>query len=868
MQEPVTRDADAESKHLSRDLFISLILAAVTVALYWPATRFEFNNYDDAQYVTRNPWVQQGLNIDSVYWAFTTGYAGNWHPITWLSHMLDCQLYALAPGGHHFTNLLFHTINTLLLYALLRRLTGNIWRVAFVAALFAWHPLHVESVAWVAERKDVLSTFFALLTLVAYVHYAEEIDSHSQESKASERQPPYEHRSPYIPYVFALFFYALGLLSKPMLVSLPIILLLLDYWPLRRIAQRALPNTGLQAEAATGHSRPNPLRRIGFEKIPFFLLAILSCLITFHVQRSAGAMYLTDLPLAGRIANAVHSYVGYLEKIFWPHHLAVLYPYARNLPWPRVLASGVILLAISALVCWRARRRRHLLVGWLWFLVTLAPVIGLIQVGEQALADRYTYIPAVGLFILVAWEAGQLRASWPRLVWLMAPIAILILAGCLAATTRQLQYWKNSVTLFTHTLEVTTDNAVAHCNLGEALALKGNSQEALIHFNDALRLRPDYVQALNNKASLFNEQGRLDDAIDLFNAVLQQRPDWYLAHKNLGVALLKKGRIDDAIAHFRQAVQNNPADYQALANLAAALAQKGRLDDAITQYQNSLRVAPTALAENGLGGVLQTQGKLDEAARHYRAAIKLRHDFSEARNNLGAILNQQGHYAEAELHLAVAVNVNSNFALAHCNLGNSCLGLGKLADAAVEYSEAIRLDGSLLEAHYNLANLLAHEQQWEAALAHYSETLRLDPDFPDAHANLANVLEHRGDITAAIEHYRTALRLNPQSAIALRKLAWILATQPDPKLRDGSEAVRLATLATQLPGSPDPVAWDTLAAASAETGQFAAATNAASKALELAQAANLTDLSAQIQARLQLYQTGHSYHEAQVESRK
>ena len=394
-------------KNSQRIRAICLLLATITLALYWPVTGFEFNNYDDAQYITKNPVVQSGITTETVAWAFRSGYAGNWHPLTWLSHMLDCEIYGLNAGGHHFTNVLFHTANTLLLFSLLRRLTGAVWRAAFVAALFAWHPLHVESVAFVAERKDVLSTFFAWLTLLAYWSWV--------------KTPGWPR------YTLALLLFALGLMSKPMLVTLPLLMLLLDFWPLERLQLDKFQSWYLRLK----------------EKLPFLVLTLVFCGVTFRVQKSGGAMSLTDLTFANRVANALNSYVGYIAKIFWPRDLTVFYPYPHHLPSGRVISAGIIVFLISAGVLWVVRRRPHLAVGWFWFLISLVPVIGLVQVGDQAMADRYTYLPSVGVFIMVAWEVPGWLAGWPRREWILASAASVVLAGCLTATSRQLQYWKN-----------------------------------------------------------------------------------------------------------------------------------------------------------------------------------------------------------------------------------------------------------------------------------------------------------------------------------------------------------------------------------------------------------------------------------------
>ncbi|MDE3065912.1 MAG: tetratricopeptide repeat protein [Verrucomicrobiota bacterium] len=812
-------------KNSQRNQVISLLLAAITLALYWPVTGFEFNNYDDALYITENPVVQSGFTINTVAWAFRTGYGCNWHPLTWLSHMLDCEIYGLNAGGHHFTNVLFHVANTLLLFGLLRRLTGAVWRAAFVAALFAWHPLHVESVAFVAERKDVLSTFFAFLTLLAYCSWV--------------KVPGWPR------YALALLLFALGLMSKPMLVTLPLMMLLLDFWPLGRLELDKFQSWCLRVK----------------EKLPFFALTLISCYVTFRVQESGGAMSLRNLTFAHRVANALNSYVGYIARIFWPRDLAVFYPYPRDLPLGRVISAGIIISLISAGVLWFVRRRPHLAVGWYWFLISLVPVIGLVQVGGQAMADRYTYIPSIGLFMVVAWEVPSRLAAWPQNRRMLALVASVALAGCLAVTSRQLQYWKNSVTLFTHAIKVTKDNALAHCNLGEALATGGKPEAALAEFNEALRINTNYPQALNDKGALLQQLGRVDEAIEQFKLLLRSQPHWYLAQRNFGLALFEQGKIDEAIVHFRAALRSNPADDRSLANLGIALARQGKLDEAMVQYRAALQIAPNAYAENALGSALEAQGKLDEAVRHYRAAVKIKPNFAEARNNLGAVLNAQGQFAEAQKQFVAALAVKPDFAEAHCNLGNALLSEGKVNEAAAQYAKTLRLQSNSFSAHYNLANILFEQKQWGPALSHYQRALRLNPAFADVHVRLGMVLSQQGDDSGAIVQYRAALRLNPHTLSALKKLAWLLATSPNPKLRNGTEAVHLATQATQE-NPADAEAWDSLAEAEAVVGQFGNAVSNAKKALALATASHQNNLAGQVQNRLQLYESGHSLPES------
>jgi len=820
----------------SKVVLICILLTLVTLGLYWPVTGFDFINFDDAQYVTTNPNVQAGYSIKSVIWAFTTHHASNWHPVTWLSHILDCRLYGLHAGGHHFTSVLFHVANALLLFGLSQRLTGATWRSALVAALFAWHPLHVESVAWVSERKDVLSTFFALLTLWAYWFYV----------KAPNRWR----------YGLTLLCFVCGLMSKPMLVTLPLLLLLLDYWPLGR-------NRDLKG-ALIDKTRQTPLRiwtRLVVEKVPFFILAAISSSITYWAQiilRDQGGLHLT---FGERAANALNSYTRYIGKLIWPENLSVFYPYPHHLPVVQIIGAGLLLAAFSILAFRYCRSRPHLIVGWLWFLVALVPVIGLIQVGGQSLADRYTYIPSIGLFMAFAWESPYLlgTGNWAR--WICGIAAMLILTSCLVITSRQLRYWKNSATLFTDAIEVTRDNAVAQCNLGEALLAQGNREDALVHLNEALRIEPNYVIARNVRGDLFYEQGKFREAAAELNAALALRPGFDLAHNNLGKALLALGRRGEAEAQFRAAVKCDPDSGANLVNLGLFLAKQGRLDEAVGQYQAALRLAPNCDAENALGSALESQGKVGQAVEHYKMALKINPDFAEAHCNLGAILNEQGNFAEAVKHFAAAIKIKPDFAEAHYDWGNALIGQDKPDDAAMQYAEAVRLKPDYMEACFNLGNVMLQRRQWPEALKYYAAAAHIQPDFIEAQVRMAMVLRFMGNGRDAIAHYRTALQLNARSVTALQGLAWVLATNPDSKLRNGTEAVGLATQATESEGASDPIVWDTLAAAYAEIGQFEEAVKTANKAINLATVAGYKQLADQIQNRRQMYEQGQAFHE-------
>jgi protein O-mannosyl-transferase len=573
-------------KPARQKLLLCLLLCLLAGIAWWPVTRCGFVALDDPAYVTGNVQVQAGLTLKGVAWAFSTSHSANWHPLTWLSHMLDAQVFGPGPAGPHIVNLLFHVANTLLLFGLLRRLTGAVWRSAFVAALFALHPLHVESVAWVSERKDVLSAFFFLLTLWAYGRYAEgrmqNVECRSQDSvsrithHASHSYPPAS-----IFYALSLLSFGLGLMSKPMLVTVPFVLLLLDYWPLDRF--------GLKTQDASLKTILPLLR----EKIPFFLLSALSSVVTYVAQHSGGAvMSAAELSLPGRIANALVSYVRYVAKLLWPANLACFYPRPEHWPVWQVAGAILVLAGITALVLRLLSSHRYLATGWFWFVGTLVPVIGLVQVGEQAMADRYTYIPSIGLFVLAAWGLGDLVCRWPRLKPLLVSFSVLALPGLLLVTRQQVQYWQTSEGLFRHALAVTEDNPWVHCLLADTLADAGDSQGAEVHCREALRLKPGFPEVQILYARVLARGKKFKEATAVLAEVLRQNPADAAAHLTLGSVLSQTGDASRAIEHYRQALSAKPNYAEAHFNLASLLAQHGDVSGAIDSYSRGLRWQP------------------------------------------------------------------------------------------------------------------------------------------------------------------------------------------------------------------------------------------------------------------------------------
>ena len=628
------------------------VLTLFTLLLYWPSTNNDFVNCDDPVYVLLNQHVIGGLTFENVTWAASTGYNHNWHPLTWLSHMTDCQLFGLNPSAHHLTSPLLHVLNTILVFVFLRLLTGAVWRSFMVAALFGWHPLHVESVAWVSERKDVLSCCFGLLSLIFYVHF---VRSKTGNPKSVTRN-----------YLLSLGCLALGLMSKPMLVTWPFVLLLLGYWPLRRISELRF--------------RSSDLKPLLLEKIPFLGLSTIVSIVTYHVQKQGGSLGMAEnLPVAARASNAIVSYCRYLGKLFWPTDLAVFYPHPGHWPVADVVLAATLLLGITAFVFIQRGKFPFLLMGWLWFLGTLVPVIGLVQVGDQAMADRYTYIPSLGIFILIIWGGFEVTKPWPKPELARWGVGLAALSLCVVFTREQLGFWRNGEILFRHTLAVTRNNYFAQSGLGVALYHQGKIDEAILHYQESLKLRPTDADTLSNLATALADCGRNNEAIAAYQAglkiqpadpalhnnlgtVLAQngqpdaaireyqeairlQPDFASAHKNIANTLLNLNRIDEAIKHYQEAIHNQPNDPESLNNWGVALFKHGQIDEALIQYKKSIELKPNyADARNNLAAALFNLGRIDEAIAQFREVVRLEPSDNIARENLARALQLQGEH--------------------------------------------------------------------------------------------------------------------------------------------------------------------------------------------------------------------------------
>ena len=687
---------------------MGLLLALVTLLVYLPVADHGFSIFDDDDYVTKNHIVQNGLTWTGLKWAFTTWHASNWHPLTWLSHMLDCELFGLNAGAHHSVNLLLHAANTVLLFVLLLRLTNLLRPSAFVAALFAWSPLHVESVAWISERKDVLSTLFALLALLAYTRYAQRrLKVESREPMVKSSVPAPGSRLWTLDHALALFFFALSLMSKPMLVTLPFVMLLLDFWPLQRSP---------------------PFWRLVFEKWPFFVLVAVSCIITFLAQHHGGMVVsLEEIPLPYRLDNVPLAYTRYLVKMLWPVHLAIFYPLPKTISPPAAVAAMAVLLATSAAVWFGRKRGPYGLVGWLWFLGTMVPVIGLVQVGYAAIADRYTYFPSIGIFIALTFAIRDWanRLQFPSTV--LTTAAVLILGGYVALTENQLRCWRDDESLFSHAISVTKDNEPAHLSLGLAYEMEGRKADALAEYRIALKLNPYRLKTYSDLAHLLADSGHTNEALAELHEALRLNPEDAPSHDSLANLLADSGHPNEALAEFREAVRINPK---------------------------------SAALHNNLGAMLVELGRFDEAMEHYAAAA------------------------------------------------------------------------------------------------------RLDPAGWRAPYLTGKALLKQGRDLEAIPHFRQALQIDPDNLQVLLYLAQVLASDENPKVRDGRAALALASSANALTGGTQPAMLDVLAMACAEQGHFDDAQKAAQEALNLTKTSGMTNAATVIRQRLQLYQNHQPFRQS------
>jgi protein O-mannosyl-transferase len=726
---PVVRDENSpggENRQLAvlRSAAICCFLALAVWAVFGQTVHFDFINYDDDAVVYENPAVTRGLDVQEIVRVFTRNSGrDSWFPLTDVSHMLDWQLYGPDAGGHHLTNVLLHAAAAIVLFLAFQAMTGAVWRSAFVAAIFAIHPLRVESVAWIAERKDVLSGLFFFLALWAWIRHVLKQPASSQPASVIGNAIAAIHpRHWSAGYYWALVFFALGILSKSMVVTFPIVLLVLDFWPLRRLRGPSLPQVML-------------------EKWPFFLLSAAGCAVTLLTQKHV-VLAARQFTYPWRLANALMAYVDYLGHMIYPVGLALLYPHPPlHLPVAKLSVSIAVLLGISAGAFVTRKKHPYLLAGWLWYLVVFLPVIDIMQTGDQTGADRYTYLPQIGFLIMVVWGTAALLRSLPFQGIALACAAGTVLVGLSAATYIQTTYWKNSVSVWTRTLSLWPGSYIAQCNFGITLADQGNVAAAIQHFNRALQINPHDARSINNLGKILTGQGKLDAAIQDFHRALNLEPENVRVLNNLGVALAAQDKVNDAVQDLDKVLRLNPEDANAYYNLGNIYASRADYDDASQNYDQALEINPDfAEAHCNLGLAMARQGKLDEAIQQYEQAIRFKPRYLDALNDLGGAL------------------------AAH----------GDMDAAAGCYRQALDLkpdDPNILN---NLGVILAKQGQLDPAVKDFNQAIQLDPSDPSSYNNLAVALASQGKMTEAIEHLQQALvlaraRNNPDLERSIRE---------------------------------------------------------------------------------------------------
>jgi len=668
MQDKITHKAG-----FSSGIFIYTFLCVSILSVYWQVRAFDFISFDDYMYVRDNPIVRQGLTLEGIKWAATTMYAGNWHPLTWLSHMIDIEIFGLNSGMYHIMNVFIHMANTLLLFYCLRRMTGSIWKSAVVASIFGLHPLHVESVAWISERKDVLSTFFWMITMLCYTRY---IERHTAMS-----------------YIAVAVSYLLGLMAKPMLVTLPFVLLLLDFWPLKRPELIMSDGKGVSAaKDMTQGIRWSGMLKLIREKIPLLLIAGVASVTTIFAQKGSGAISnLEIIPLHIRLQNAIISYIIYIENIVWPSHLAVFYPFPKMIALPRVIISAAILIALTLLFVVNISRFPYLIVGWLWYIGTLVPVIGVIQVGSQSMADRYTYVPLIGISVMIAWGLPQLIGKWRSGRYILSGILCLIIPLLIWSAWVNAGYWKDNVTLFSHAIDVTRDNYLAHNSLGVALCDRGDFDAGINHYIEALRIYPEHIQALNNLGATLVKEREYGKSIEHFKKAIQLDPYFVNAHYNLGVALYSLGKVDEAIKEYQEVLQLNPQHSGAFQNIQIALAKQRKISDAIIQLNDALKTEPrNYMIHCRLAELYQSKGETKEAIGHYENALSINPGTDGVLHALAVLYGENGEYGKALLTLQKMVKLNPNDSDVYYNIACIYSKQGRVDNALKWLSEAVK----------------------------------------------------------------------------------------------------------------------------------------------------------------------------------
>jgi tetratricopeptide (TPR) repeat protein len=815
----------SEAPWWRRPSTVALAIAVATLAVYVPVFQNELVDYDDDYYISQNPNLKLGLSADGLKWAFTESYGANWYPLTWISLMLDYEIFGISARAFHAVNLALHAASAVLLFYVFLRMTGALGASAFIASVFALHPTHVESVAWAAERKDVLSALFWMLTLLSYARYA-------------ERPAPRR-------LALVALFLTLGLLSKPMVVTLPFVLLLLDVWPLDRLGKTSFA-------------------RLALEKVPLFALVIAASAVTFFAQRAEGAVQpLQTYSFGVRLSNALVAYVAYIGKAFWPTRLSPYYPHpGDSLPSWQVGAAFALLAGATLLALALARRNKHLRflpVGWLWYLGTLVPVIGLVQVGQQAMADRYTYLPYIGLSIVVAFGLAEIVKRGP----VLAALATASLLALAAGASAQVRVWRDSVTLFEHALRVTERNALAHINLGIAYLNRGRLDDAERELEKAIEVHPGAAEAHAGLGAVRAAEGRPAEALESYRAALRLDPGSSATHREMAGLLLASGDASQALVHFREASALAPRDGDALVDLAVGLSREGRHDEADRKFEEAthLPVDMARLYQNW-GAVLMERGEIEDAAKHFEKALALRPEYAAARFAAAEIAMRRGDFEKAAEHVREIVrlepaNENAQFRLGlalanggkldeayaafekartlnparaetQYSLGLVLARLGDLDRAIAYFREAIALAPANAEAHYSLGLALAGKGQLEDAVASYRRAVELAPDYAEAFNSWGVALASAGRVREAVEKFEAALAINPQLAETHNNLGLALSQMGAP----GAALEHFRAAASLEPMNPD--AHNNLGAALAREGRFEEAAMSFRKAIELA----------------------------------
>ncbi|MBN2456218.1 MAG: tetratricopeptide repeat protein [Sedimentisphaerales bacterium] len=818
-----------------------VLLVVLTFAAYEPVLKNDFINLDDDGYVTKNPHVRAGITTQSVLWAFTASHRANWHPLTWLSHMLDCELFGLNPRWHHLTSLLFHIVNTLLLFGVLKGMTGAVWRSIFVAAAFAVHPLHVESVAWIAERKDVLSVLFCLITMAAYLRYV--------------RRPSV---GSYLPVVF---FFCLGLMAKFTLVTLPFVLLLLDYWPLERFCwSHRRPVKALRPKSVKFAYQKSSVRHLIGEKIPLLVLAAASSIVTYTVQRAWGSVVATlDKPLSLRIANALVSYLSYITKAIYPNHLAIYYPHPESaLPvWQLVICLIVLTGITIGVIC--LARRRYLMVGWLWYLGTLVPVIGLVQVGLQARADRYTYLPLIGIFIMVVWLAAEITEKW-RYQKPAAAVLITILVLMMLSTRNQVMKWRNSKTLYEHTLACTENNFMIYTSYGTALFDEGRYDEAIENYRMALEIEPGMWIAKRNIGRVLLEQDKVSEAIVCLKQVLPVSQDSPEVYGYLGLAYTKQGEHQLAAESFKRSLKLLPNQVNVLNELGRVLYKNNRINEAIEYWEKSIGLyAEQPAIHNVLGQAYHGKGLFVKAADHWTKSLALEPFQPDVKGCLGAVFAKQQKYDKAIECLVETLYEDPDLADVHKNLAALLVHKGNTAKAVKHYIEYLRIEPNQPLIHKTVAELLYRQGDLDGAVTHYNHSLQIDCNQADMLRNLGHIYYLKNSIVKAVDCWHKALDISADCVEALNDLAWVKATRVQSEFFDPEDAVNLALQACELTDYNRAELLDTLAAAHAASGNFPEAVRIAEKAINIALMGNQQDLAVQIREHLELFRQKTAY---------